>query len=128
MFAMVPVLLEELPTALKSRAEGTTRVARVRDVAVRVLEHDDGGMTVVLTFVLADPPDGMETWPVEELWELRRVAREIVPGTVARVVQEAALEAGIAVDALPTFSWTVEFKPEHMPPLAADDESIAFEG
>jgi hypothetical protein len=121
---MVPVMLDDLPPALKRRAEGTTEVALVRDVISRVHTEDDGTRTIVLTWVLADPPSGMDTWPIEELWELRRVAREVVPQAVARAVAEAAREAGTTAEVLPAFSWTVEFQPEHMPPLAKGDESF----
>lgn len=123
---MVPAILDDLPPVLKSRAEGATKIALLRDVVPRVRAEDDGTRTLVLTFVLADPPDGMDTWPVDELWELRRIAREVVPEKVAKAVASAAREAGTTVDALPSFSWTVQFQPEHMPPLADDDESFVF--
>lgn len=123
---MVPVVLDDLPLALKARAEGATKVAVVREVIPGVRVDDDGARTIVLTFVLADPPEGLETWPVEDLWELRRVAREIVPEKVAEAVAVVAREQGVTVDQLPPFSWGVEFKPETMPSLAADDESIDF--
>lgn len=124
---MVPVLLDDLPPELKSRAEGATKVAQVREVVSHLREgDDDDATTIVLTFVLADPPAGMDTWPVEELWELRRIARDVVPQALGAAVAKAAADAGISVDAIPKFGWTVEFKPEHMPSFAADDKSIAF--
>jgi hypothetical protein len=129
MLSMVPpVALDDLRPALKDRAKDSPEIAHLRDVLWELHKEDDGSTTIVFTFVLADPPDGMETWPVDELWELRRVAREVVPKSLEKALAEAAVEAGTTVDALPQFGWTVEFKPEHMPPLAPDDESLEFEG
>jgi hypothetical protein len=125
-FVMVALMLEDLPPELKRLAKGATKVARIHEVVTYTRQEEDGGATLVLTFVLADPPAGMDTWPVEELWELRRIAREVVPSAIAKVLADAAQQAGTTVEALPSFSWTVEFKPEHMPTLEADDESIVF--
>lgn len=125
-FMMVPVL-DELRPALKSRAEGATEIAQLRDVLVDVRDENDGRKIIVLTFVLADPSNGADTWPVAELWELRRVAREVVPKALAKILDKAAKDRDIAVDDLPPFGWTVEFKPEHMPPLAPDDVPLAVE-
>jgi hypothetical protein len=125
---MVPAVLDEISPALKSRAEGTTKIAQIREVLTDIRTEDDGRWTIVLTFLLADPPKGMETWPVEELWELRRVAREVVPQSISKNLQELANERDIDVDDLPPISWTVEFKPEHMPPVAPADEQLEFEG
>jgi hypothetical protein len=124
-FIMVPVL-DELPPALKSRADETTEIP-LRDVLMDVRVEDDGRRTIVLTFVLADPPEGMETWPVDELWALRRVAREVVPEALAKVLEKAAKDHGVEPDELPSYSWTVEFRPEQMPPIAPDDVPLTFE-
>jgi hypothetical protein len=121
---MGPVLLDDVSPALKSHADGVTEIALIRDVLHRVDVEDDGTRTIVLTLVLADPPAGMDTWPVEELWELRRIAREVVPKSLATALDKTAEEAGTSVDALPAFGWSVEFQPEHMPPLAEGDKSF----
>lgn len=129
MLIMVPpVALDDLRPVLKDRAKDSPEIAHLRDVLSDLHREDDGSTTIVFTFVLAAPPDGMETWPVDELWELRRVAREVIPKSLEKALAEAAAKAGTTVDALPQFGWTVEFKPEHMPPLAPDDESLEFEG
>jgi hypothetical protein len=129
MLIMVPpVALDDLRPVLKDRAKDSPEIAHLRDVLSEPHKEDDGSTTIVFTFVLADPPDGMETWPVDELWELRRVAREVIPKSLEKALAKAAAKAGTTVDALAQFGWTVEFKPEHMPPLAPDDESLEFEG
>ncbi len=125
---MVPVALDEISPALKRRAQGATEIAQLREVVSDVRHDDDGGTTIVLTFVLADPPAGADTWPVDELWELRRIAREVVPKVMATSLENAARERGVSIEDLPSIDWAVEFKPEHMPSLAPDDESLEFEG
>lgn len=127
MNAMVPIALDDLPLMVKSRAEGRTKIAQVRKIVPEVRDQDDGRTTVVLAFVLADPPAGMDTWPVDELWELRSVAGEVVPGAIEKALAEVAAKRGTTVDDLPAFGWAIEFRPEHMPPIAPDDEHLVFE-
>lgn len=52
-------------------------------------------MFVIL--VLADPPSGMDSWAVDDLWELRRLVRSVIS------------------DNLPEFDlpWYVAFEPEN---------------
>jgi hypothetical protein len=119
---MAATQLEALPARLKDRA--LPLVNLLRDVRSRVEQDGDGGTMVMLTFILADPPDGAETWPVEQLWELRQIAREVVPAVLNDAVASAMDELSVPAHLVPRFSWAVEFEPEHMPPLSSDDTSV----
>jgi hypothetical protein len=104
---MAPVL-DTLPEALKDSTDGTTKIAVVRDVRIELREDAYDGRAFEITMVLADPPPGAETWPIEELWTIRRVARDIV----ANAMRENNID-------LP---WFVVFEPETIEPLASDDD------
>src|SRR5690242_14050801 len=64
---------EQLPRALKDQNAGETWIKEVR-VDVREDSSERSALFVVL--VLSDPPHGAETWPVDDLWALRRIVRE----------------------------------------------------
>jgi hypothetical protein len=69
---------EQLPYSLKDRAEGTTRIEEVR---VEMREDSSDRMALFVVLVLSDPPPGRETWPVEDLWALRRAVRQAISET-----------------------------------------------
>lgn len=54
---------------------GQTRVSAVR---TRNGQDPSGEPAVIVTLVLADPPAGLETWPVDDLWEIRRLVNDVV--------------------------------------------------
>src|SRR5262245_57874820 len=86
--------VEQLPPALRDQSVGDTIVCDVR-VDMRADSSDRLALFVVL--VLANPPKGLDHWPVDDLWELRRRVR-----------------AAIA-ERVPHFDapWYVVFEPEH---------------
>lgn len=64
---------ERLPDALQDQYSGKTRINGVR-VDVREDSSERPALFVVL--VLSDPPADAETWPVDDLWGLRRIVRD----------------------------------------------------
>jgi hypothetical protein len=83
--------VEQLPPALRGQSVGATIVR----VDMRADSSDRLALFVVL--VLANPPEGFDHWPVEDLWELRR-----------RVL--AAIAERVPHLDVP---WYVVFEPEH---------------
>lgn len=51
---------------------------RVTDARTEIEEDPFGDPALVIVLVLADPPDDAETWPVDDLWALRRIVRDVV--------------------------------------------------
>lgn len=92
---------EALTEALRDREVGSTRV-----VAVRVRRGDDseGQPALFVELTLTDPPEEPGTWPVDEIWQLRRIVRDAV----------SALD-GIELP------WFVFFEPEHPDELEPSD-------
>jgi hypothetical protein len=74
---------DELAEALRQQAEqlrgqvapGETRVVEVQ---VRAGEDADGERALYVELKLANPSGDRETWPVEDVWELRRRLRDAV--------------------------------------------------
>jgi hypothetical protein len=92
--------VEQLPPVLKDQSAGDTII---RDVRVEMREDSSDRVALFVVLVLANPPGGLDHWPVDDLWELRRRVR-----------------AAIA-DRLPNLDvpWYVVFEPEH--PYLDDD-------
>ena len=67
--------VEELPAALTNQEAGGTRVVGAR---VSYREDSEGEPAVFVELILSDPPAGMDTWPVEDVWALRRAVREAI--------------------------------------------------
>ena len=97
--------LDQLPVALRHQHARGTAVA---DVRVEAREDSSGEPAVFLVLVLSDPPGGAETWPVDDLWELRRIARQAVSRVAPDLDQP----------------WYVAFEPEHPDEPGPDDLSI----
>jgi hypothetical protein len=95
--------VEQLPLALKGRSAGQTLV---RDVRVEMRDDSSDRLALFVVLVLANPPKGLDHWPVEELWELRRIVREAI------AEQTPQLDV----------PWYVVFEPEH-PDLVDDGEA-----
>lgn len=95
-------VLDQLRPAMRTRSAGETVV---RDVRVEWREDAFGDEAVFVVLVLSDPPGDQESWPVDDLRELRRHVRDYIAGR------------------FPDFSmpWFVVFEPEH-PDLGATDE------
>jgi hypothetical protein len=92
--------VERLPDALRDRTAGSTRViaARVRDG-----EDSEGRPALFVTLVLSDPQG--DTWPVDDLWELRRDVQSVI----SKVNPD--LET----------PWFIAFEPEHAEQQEPDD-------
>jgi hypothetical protein len=86
--------VERLPPALRDQSAGDTII---RDVRVETRGDSSDRLSLFVVLVLTNPPAGLDHWPVDDLWELRRRVR-----------------AAIA-DKLPDLDipWYVVFEPEH---------------
>lgn len=98
--------VEKLPDALRDRTAGTTRVVSAR---VRLGADSEGCPALFVTLVLSDPPG--DTWPVDDIWELRR--------SVQTVMSE--------VDPDIETPWFIVFEPENMEQQESDDMLEQFE-
>jgi hypothetical protein len=87
-------VMEQLPNELRDRAAGKTRVM---DVRIEPSEDSTGESAIVVRIILSDPPSNAETWPVEDLWELRAVVRDVVA----------------ELDPAPQLPWFIAFEPEN---------------
>lgn len=96
-------VLEEIRPALKDRSAGQTMI---RDVRVEAGSDSTGEDAVFIVLVLGDPPDGQETWPVDDLRALRGFVREHIAGQTEIPIP-----------------WFVRFEPEH-PDLDGDAEQL----
>jgi hypothetical protein len=91
---------ELLPQELTGQFAGKTKV---KDVRVDVREDSSERPAVFITLILSDPPKAAETWPVEDLWALRRMVRE------AKDRAEATWRSENKSDP-PELPWFVEFQ------------------
>src|SRR5205814_6579079 len=91
---------EKLPAALRDRTAGDTRVVGAR---ATVGEDSEGRSALFITLVLSAPSG--DTWPVEDLWELRRNVRSVI----AEVDPDLELP------------WFIVFEPESAEQLETDD-------
>lgn len=98
--------VERLPPALKDQSAGATII---KDVRVEVREDSSDAPALFIVLVLSDPPSGMDSWPIDDLWELRRKVREAVAESVPGL----------------DMAWFVTFEPEH--PDLPDDEALGLE-
>jgi len=81
----------------------------VRDIHVERQPDSVGDEADFVVLVLADPPEGEDTWPLEDLRSLRQAVRE----AIAERVKD--------LDA----TWYVVFEPEH-PDLDDGDPQLGF--
>lgn len=100
--------VERLPPALKDKSAGATII---KDVRVDVREDSSDRLALFIVLVLSDPPHGLETWPVDDLWALRREVRK----AVAEKIPDLEMP------------WFIVFEPEHPDLLDEDDESLGVE-
>lgn len=99
--------VERLPPALKDKSVGATII---KDVRAEIREDSSDRLALFVVLVLSDPPKGLDTWPVDDLWGLRREVRK----AVAQRLPELDMP------------WFVVFEPEH-PDLPDDDEALGIE-
>lgn len=81
---------------------GQTRVSGVR---TRIGQDPSGDPAVIVKLALADPPRGLDTWPVDDLWEIRRLVND----TVRQVDPELEIP------------WLISFEAEDLDELDPDD-------
>ncbi len=86
--------VEQLPLALKDQSAGNTII---RDVRVEMREDSSDRLALFVVLVLGNPPDGLDHWPVDDIWNLRRKVRTAI------------------ADRAPNLDvpWYVVFEPEH---------------
>ncbi len=106
-------VMEQLPDALKSLAGQEAGETKVKTVRAEEREDSSGARALFIVLVLSDPPAQQDTWPVDDLWELRTKVREAVAQS------ESIGEP-----------WFVVFEPEHPGELDSDDlsESLDADG
>jgi hypothetical protein len=69
------VVAEQLPQKLTDQYAGDTRITAVR---ADVREDSSERPALFVSLVLSDPPEGADTWPVDDLWTLRRIVRDVM--------------------------------------------------
>jgi hypothetical protein len=98
---------ERLTTELNGSQSGKTEV---RNTRVEFREDSSGDEAVYIILTLANPTAGQQTWPIDDLWALRREVREIKT--------EAEKDAKDIID----FPWFIVFEPEK--PSELEDEGL----
>jgi hypothetical protein len=100
----VPATLEQITDALEDRG---IVVGRTQVVAVRTRLDSDPitGDAIIIKLILADPSEGLDTWPAEDLWSIRELTRDLI--------NEADPDG--------TIPWVVSFEPESAGELDTDD-------
>lgn len=102
------VVTEKLPDQLRDRYAGGTLV---RDVKVEFRDDSSDQEALFVILVLSDPPAGADTWPVDDLWELRRLTREAIADITKKLDPQWEMP------------WFVSFEPQN-PELLADDDEL----
>ncbi len=67
--------VDQLPSVLRGQSAGDTII---RDVRVEMSEDSSERVALFVVLVLANPPNGLDHWPVDDLWELRRRVRAAI--------------------------------------------------
>jgi len=103
---MTMTTAEKVQEALETHeiVVGETRMLGAR---VRFGHDADGDPVLFVALVLSNPPEGNETWPTQDLVELRRGIRESI---------EQA-EPG------PMLPWVISFEPQDAVELEPDDST-----
>jgi hypothetical protein len=96
-------VLERIPDELRRLSGQRVGTTEVKSIRAERREDSSGERALFFVLVLSDPPQDQDTWPVDNLWELR--AR--VQGAVASTDIEEP--------------WFVVFEPEHPEELDSDD-------
>jgi hypothetical protein len=101
------VVTEQLPEKLRDRNAGKTLV---KDVKVDFREDSSEQEALFVVLVLSDPPAGNESWPIDDLWALRRITQETIADLTKRFDPDWEMP------------WFVSFEPENPELLSEDDE------
>lgn len=96
--------------AIRPMKHQTVGATIVRDIRVERQQDSFGEEAYFVVLVLADPPEGEDSWPLADLRSLRQAVRE----AIAARVQD--------LDA----TWYVVFEPEHPDLEDEDDEQLAI--
>jgi hypothetical protein len=101
------VVADRLSNELKEHQAGRTEV---RNASVRFEEDASGQEALYIVLTLANPTRGQATWPVDDLWALRRDVLDI------KTRAEHDLKEPISLP------WFVVFEPEK--PSDLEDEGL----
>ncbi|HLH14145.1 MAG TPA: hypothetical protein VKV16_05100 [Solirubrobacteraceae bacterium] len=101
------VVADRLPDELREHQAGKTEV---RDAKVRFEQDASGQEALYIVLTLANPSRGQATWPIDDLWALRRDVLEI------KTRLEMELKDPISLP------WFVVFEPEK--PSDLEDEGL----
>jgi hypothetical protein len=101
------VVADRLSNELKEHQAGKTAV---RDAKVRFEEDASGNEALYIILTLANPARGQATWPIDDLWALRRDVLEV------KTRLERELKDPIDLP------WFVVFEPEK--PSDLEDEGL----
>ncbi len=102
---MVPEVLDRLPAELEERWTGGTKVQGAK---LTTEEDSSGDLAVFVTVMLSDAPRGQDTWPVEDVWMLRRLVQE----SVDEIAPDLATP------------WFLRLVAEHPETFEAEDEPV----
>lgn len=72
---LMPTIDAVLEEKLQQLESGTTRVLSAR---VKRGEDSEGEPALFLELTLTNPPPGEETWPIDDIWALRRQISDVV--------------------------------------------------
>jgi hypothetical protein len=100
------VVADRLPNELRKHQAGKTEI---RDADMRFEEDSSGEQALYIVLTLANPPKGQQTWPIDDLWALRR--------DVLTIKTRVEDELNEPID-LP---WFVVFEPEKPSELENED-------
>jgi hypothetical protein len=99
---------EQLPDKLRDQYSGRTKI---KDVKVDFRDDSSEQQALFVVLVLSDPPAGEESWPIDDLWDLRRITRETIADITRRLDPDWEMP------------WFVSFEPEN-PELLFDDDEL----
>lgn len=102
--------VERIGAALRGRdvAEGQTSV---ESIEVAPGEDSEGAPALFVIVTLSNPPAGQETWPVDDIWALRRLFRRKI----------------LEVDPELEIPWFISFRPADADALDPEDEGDQIE-
>lgn len=101
------VVTEQLPDKLRDQYAGRTKV---KDVRVDLRDDSSEQKALFVVLLLSDPPAGEESWPIDDLWDLRRITQEAIADITKQLDPDWEMP------------WFVSFEPQNPELLSEDDE------